>query len=73
MEEFIIEVHGKEYHVEPICDEDHCTRFRLSTNCEYLFTLCADEYGNWQIEKDVIPLDENLADEIGRAIEHHDA
>ena len=72
MNEFMIEVNGKEYSVLPICDEDECTRFRISTNCEYLFTLCTDEYGNWQMEKDVVPLDENLIDEIGRAIEYND-
>ena len=72
-EEFTIEVREKIYHVQPVCDEEHCTRFKISTDCEYLFTLCIDDYGNWQMEQDVIPLDENLVDEIGRAIEFYDA
>jgi hypothetical protein len=73
MDDFKILVNGKEYSVEPICNEDQCTRFRISNNCEYLFTVRTDEYGNWQMEEDVVPLDETLADEIGRAIEVHDA
>jgi hypothetical protein len=72
MEHFTIDVNKNRYQVEPICDED-CTRFKISTECEYLFTLCVDEYGNWQVEEDVIPLTENLVEEIGRAIEFHDA
>ena len=72
-ETFTIEVNGKKYNVQPVCDGDHCTRFKISTDCEYLFTLCIDDYGNWQMDEDVIPLDENLVDKIGTAIEFHDA
>ena len=73
MDEFKILVNGLEYSVEPVCDEDQCTRFRISTNCEYLFTVRTDEYGNWLMEGDVVPLDEKLPDEIGRAIDVYDA
>jgi hypothetical protein len=72
-EKFTVTVNDKVYNVEPICDDDHCTRFKISTDCEYLFTLCMNDYGNWEMEKDITPLDEKLIDEIGRAIEYHDA
>ena len=72
MEQFTISVNGKIYNVEALCDKEDCMRFKILTDCEYLFTLCTDEYGNWKMEEDVIPLDEKLADEIGRAIEYHD-
>jgi len=70
---FNVTVNKTEYTIEPICNEDHCTRFKVSTNCEYLFTLCMNEHGHWEMEKDVTPLDEKLIDEIGRAIEYYDA
>ena len=34
-----------------------------------MFTLCTDENENWGMEDDVTPLDKNLIDEIGKAIE----
>ena len=72
MEEFTIVVHNRKYNVTPLCDEDHCTRFKISNDCDYLFTLCVDDYGNWQMEKDVVALDDQLTDDIGRAIEEYD-
>jgi hypothetical protein len=38
-----------------------------------MFTLCVDEYGNWQMEDDVKPIDASLIDNIGKAIEYNDA
>jgi len=72
-EVFKIDVNGNLYYVEPICNNDHCTRFKISTECEYMFTLCVDEYGNWQMEDDVKPIDASLIDNIGKAIEYNDA
>ena len=72
-EEFIVRVNDNLYYVEPICTDDHCTRFKISTECEYMFTLCVDEYGNWQMEDDVKPIDASLIDNIGKAIEYNDA
>lgn len=71
-EVFTINVHNKRYYVEPICNNDHCTHFKISTSNEYMFTLCMDENGDWQPEQDVIPIDKTLIDDIGRAIEEHD-
>ena len=69
---FTIDVNNKTYYVEPVCDNAHCTRFKISTQCEYMFTLYIDEYGHWHMEEDVTPLDENLIDDIGKAIEYND-
>jgi hypothetical protein len=72
-EVFTIDVNGNLYYVEPICNKDHCTRFKISTECEYMFTLCVNEYGDWEMEDDVKPIDESLTDNIGKAIEYLDA
>lgn len=69
---FQINVNGKLYNVTPNCNNDHCTRFKIDTNCDYLFTLCTDEEGHWEAEKDVTVLNESLVYEIGRAIEEYD-
>lgn len=70
--QFEINVNGNAYTVTAYCKEDHCSKFKIETKCEYLFTLCTDEEGNWQMEQDVTPLDDTLIDKIGRAIEEHD-
>lgn len=70
---FTINVNGKTYNVTALREEGYCNRFKIATNCEYLFTLCTDNDGNWQMEKDVTPLNDSLADEIGKAIEEYDA
>jgi hypothetical protein len=70
---FTINVNGKTYSVTAYCEDDHCSRFKIETDCEYLFTLCTDDEGNWQIEKDVTILYEGLIDQIGSAIEEYDA
>lgn len=69
---FQINVNGKQYNVTAYCNEIHCTRFKIETNCDYLFTLCTDEEGHWEVEKDLTIMDESLVDEIGRAIEEYD-
>ena len=70
--QFEIEVNGKTYKVTANCNEGHCSYFKIETNCEYLFTLCTDEEGHWQVEKDVTVLDENLIEQMGKAIEEFD-
>jgi hypothetical protein len=70
--QFQINVNGNVYNVTAYCNESHCTRFKIETNCNYLFTLCTDEEGYWKTEKDVTIMDESLVEEIGRAIEEHD-
>ncbi len=70
---FKISVNNKSYNVTAYCEEDHCSKFKIENDCEYLFTLCTDEEGNWQMEKDVTALDESLIDQIGKAIKEHDA
>ncbi|HEX5152161.1 MAG TPA: hypothetical protein VFW07_11990 [Parafilimonas sp.] len=67
---FTIDVNSSLYYVEPVCNDGNCTRFKISTECEYMFTLYVDKHGNWQMESDVKPIDEGLIDEIGKAIEH---
>jgi hypothetical protein len=37
-----------------------------------MFTLCMDANGDWQMEDDVTPMDENLLEDIGRAIDYYD-
>lgn len=69
---FTINVNGKTYNVTAIREDGHCNRFKIAINCEYLFTLRTDDNGNWQMEKDVTPLNDSLADEIGKAIEEYD-
>jgi len=68
---FQINVNEKVYNVTAYCNESRCTRFKIETNCNYLFTLCTDEEGHWEAEKDVTMLDETLVEEIGRAIEEY--
>ena len=65
-------LNGEVYNVTAYCNNDHCTRFKIETNCNYLFTLCTDEEGHWEAEKDVTVMDETLVEEIGRAIEEYD-
>ena len=70
---FDIQVNSNKYTVTAYCNEGHCSSFKIETNCEYLFTLYPDEEGHWNVEKDVTVLDESLIEQIGRAIEEHDA
>ena len=66
---FKIHSHGRKYFIELISTNAHCTRFKVFKECEYMFTLCTDENGNWGMEDDVTPLDTILINEIGKAIE----
>jgi hypothetical protein len=69
---FLINVNGKTYNVTADGDKNLNSYFKIETDCEYLFTVSMDEEGQWYAEKDVTVLDENLVEQIGRAIEEHD-
>jgi hypothetical protein len=70
-ENFKIKVGENTYTVEPESKGGHYYRFKISTDCEYIMTVKADEHGVWQAEKDVTVLDERFVDAIGEAIEKH--
>jgi len=74
---FKINVNEQEYTVTPIHIEietpgkkTHKERFRIETGCEYLFTIEMTEEWYWRItDDDVKPIDQNIVQEIGEAIE----
>ena len=76
-ESFKIHVNGSEYTVTPVHIvvemqniKTHKERFRVETGCEYLFTIEMNEEWFWQItDDDVKPIDHNIVQEIGEAIE----
>jgi hypothetical protein len=68
----MIAVNTKEYNVSVSYEGVYLSRYKIETDCEYLFTLYMDEEGTWKAENDVKLLDENLVEQIGRAIEEHD-
>ena len=68
---FDIKVNNEVYKVESNCNDDNCFKFKVSTACEYMFTLDLYENGSWKMEDDVIPIDSSLVSEIGYAIEQH--
>lgn len=70
---FTITVNNNKYLVTAFCGDDGCNRFKIENACEYMFTLCINNEGRWEMEKDVTPLDESLIDDIGRAIEEQEA
>ena len=51
---FIIHLDEIKYCIELLNKNPHHTRFKVSTECEYMFTLCADENGNCGIEDDFL-------------------
>jgi len=69
---FTVDVNNKQYFIEPICENDYCLRFKIFSNRGYMFTLCIDENGHWQMEDDVTPMNRNLIKEIGKAIEYYE-
>jgi len=71
--QFQIKVNGKTYKVTAFSKEGHGNFFKIETDCEYLFTLCNTDEGEWQVEKDVTMLDDRLIDQMASAIEEYDA
>lgn len=70
-ESFIIKVHNVSYIVKPYCKAD-CTLYEVFTNCEKLFTLKKASDGNWITDEyDIIPISEDIVDDIGQAVEEH--
>ena len=70
---FTIQVNNRNYFIKPIHLKGDAKRFEVSTNSAYMFTLCTDEYHDWQMENDVTPLYRTLVEQIGTEIEFHDA
>jgi hypothetical protein len=68
--EFRININNKTYNVKAY--GDYTSKFKIETDCEYMFTVIMDEEGQWHCENDVTVLNENLIQQIGRAIEEHD-
>jgi hypothetical protein len=69
---FTIKVHNIVYTIQPSCEVD-CTLYEVFTNCEKLFTLKKASNGNWITdEKDIIPISEDLIEDIGEAVEEYE-
>ncbi len=69
---FSIKVHNVSYTIHPYWEMD-CTLYEIFTNCEKLFTLKKASDGNWTTnEKDIVPIYENLIEDIGEAVEEHE-
>jgi hypothetical protein len=70
-ESFFIHLHDNDYRIKPFCEVD-CMMYEVFTNCDKLFTLHIGADGNWKThEANVIPINENLINEIGDAIANH--
>lgn len=71
-ESFMVKVHNVLYTVKPHCETD-CTLYEVFTNCEKLFTLRKAGDGNWITnEHDIIPITEDIVDDIGEAVEEYE-
>ena len=70
--EFTVQVNNEKYLIEPVHTEETTIKFKVSTLCEYMFTLETDDNGSWKIADDVIPMDNELVQNIGNAIEEYD-
>jgi hypothetical protein len=69
---FHIAINNKTYNVNVSYEGVSLSRYKIETDCEYLFTLYMDKEGTCKAENDVKLLDENFIETIGRAIEEHD-
>jgi hypothetical protein len=72
--DFQITINGEIYHVyATVAPKDvYRSLFRIESGGKYLFTLSMDEEGQWQVENHLTTMNENLIDQIGKAIEEHD-
>jgi hypothetical protein len=70
-EQFEIQVSSERYFVQPSSNESNSIKYKVSTLCDYMFTLELDDNANWLTGKDVIALDNDLINQIGNAIEKH--
>ena len=67
---FIIQINDLSYNIKN-CEDDY-THYEVFTNCEKLFTLKKGSDGVWKTkEKDVIPIEDSIIENIGNAIERH--
>ena len=69
---FSINVRDENYLVDAI-DLGSEFEFKISTACNYIMTVHLNEEGIWSANKDVEVLDETLVEDIGDAIEKHNA
>ena len=69
---FTVAVNSNTYKVTVSYEGVYISHYRIETNGKYLFTLSMNEEGQWQAESDVHASNENLVEQIGRAIEEHD-
>ena len=68
---FTVSVNNLVYTINPYYEVD-CTLYEVFTNCEKLFTLKKASNGTWTThEKDIIPISENLIEDIGEALEQY--
>ncbi|MEP6465024.1 MAG: hypothetical protein ABJB05_01910 [Parafilimonas sp.] len=68
---FDINVNELTYSISTDKDVDSMC-YEVFTKCEKLFTLKKSSDGSWKTnEEDIIPISENLVEEIGDAIERH--
>jgi hypothetical protein len=70
--DFKVVVNNTAYKVTVSYEGPYISHYKIETDCQYLFTLSMDEEGTWHAENDVTVLDENLVEQIGRAIEEYD-
>jgi hypothetical protein len=69
---FEIKVNNVSYTIHSYWEFD-CTLYEVFTNCEKLFTLKKARDGNWITnEKDIVPISEDLVEDIGEALEQYE-
>ena len=69
---FTVSVNDKEYHVTVSYEGVYLSHYKIEFNSKYLFTISMSEEGNWHAEDNATAVDENLIEQIGRAIEEYD-
>ena len=68
---FTIKVHDVFYTIHPNY-ETNCILYEVFTTCEKLFTLKKTIEGNWiTYEQDVVPISDDLINDIGEELEQH--
>ena len=71
-ESFTVKLYERFYIIKPVWNTD-CVMYEIFTNCDKLFTLRKTNGGNWITnESDVIPINNELVDDLGEALEEHE-
>ena len=68
---FDVTVDDKKYHVTVSYEGVYVSHYKIETD-KYLATISMNEEGQWHAEDNATSLDENLVEEIGKAIEEFD-